>query len=73
MSKPVRAPRFNLQHIQLETLASGGALPPGLVLNSSGVISGIPTTTGTTPVTMQVTDTATIPTTVKQTLTITID
>lgn len=55
------------------SLASGGALPPGLVLNSSGVISGIPTTTGTTPVTMQVTDTATIPTTVKQTLTITID
>jgi hypothetical protein len=36
---------------------SGGTLPPGLTLNSSsGVISGTPTTTGTSNFTIQVTD-----------------
>ena len=55
------------------SLASGSALPSGLALNSSGVISGIPTTTGTTSVTIQVTDTASIPTTANQTLTITVN
>jgi hypothetical protein len=52
------------------SLASGSALPAGLVLNSSGVISGIPTTAGSTSVTIQVTDAASIPTTASQTLTI---
>jgi hypothetical protein len=55
------------------SLESGSALPAGLALNSGGVISGVPTTAGTTTVTIQVTDTATIPVTVKQTLTITVN
>lgn len=54
------------------SLASGSTLPAGLILNSSGVISGIPTAAGTTSVTIQVTDTASIPTIAKQTFTITI-
>jgi hypothetical protein len=53
--------------------ASGTSLPAGLVLNAAGVISGIPTTTGATTVTLQVTDTATLPVTVKQPLTITVN
>jgi len=55
------------------SLESGSALPAGLVLDSSGVISGIPTTAGTTTVTVQATDTATLPVTVKQTLTIAVN
>jgi hypothetical protein len=55
------------------SLESGSALPAGLVLNSSGVISGISTTAGTTTVTVQATDTATLPVTAKLTLTITVN
>lgn len=40
------------------SLASGSSLPTGLSLNSSGVISGTPTTSGTTSFTVQVTDTS---------------
>lgn len=38
------------------SLAGGTLLPPGLSLNSSGVISGTPIATGTTNFTVQVTD-----------------
>ena len=34
----------------------GGALPPGLSLSSSGVVSGTPTTSGTFPISVRVTD-----------------
>ena len=37
---------------------TGGALPAGLTLNASGVITGAPTTAGTTSVTVRVTDAA---------------
>ncbi|MGH9499617.1 MAG: putative Ig domain-containing protein [Terriglobales bacterium] len=40
---------------------TGGSLPPGLTMNSAGVISGVPTTVGTFAFTVQVTD-ATSPT-----------
>jgi hypothetical protein len=55
------------------SLASGTSLPAGLVLNAGGMISGIPTTTGVSTVTLQVTDTATLPGTAKQTFTITVN
>jgi hypothetical protein len=55
------------------SLAAGTSLPAGLVLNSAGIISGIPTTTGATTVTLQITDTTTLPVSVKQTLTITVN
>jgi hypothetical protein len=49
-----------------------GSLPPGLSLNSAtGTISGTPTTAGTFPFTVQVTDSA--GTTVRQSLTLTIN
>ena len=37
---------------------SAGSLPPGLTLSTAGVLSGTPTTTGTYPYTVEVTDTA---------------
>jgi hypothetical protein len=55
------------------SLESGSALPAGLVLNSGGVISGVPNATGTTTISVQVTDTATLPLTVKQSLSITVN
>src|SRR5262249_14460958 len=41
------------------TWTSIGALPPGLALSSSGVISGIPTALGTFTLTVQVSDSST--------------
>ena len=40
-------------------LASGSSLPAGLMLGSNGIISGIPTTSGTTIFTVNVTDSVT--------------
>jgi len=50
-----------------------GTLPPGLSLNSSGQITGTPTTAGTYPFTVQVTDSATpTPSTAQANLSITV-
>ena len=56
-------------------LASGsGPLPPGLSLTAAtGVISGTPTTTGSYPIMVQVTDSERTPVTAKADFTITID
>jgi hypothetical protein len=45
-------------------LASGSSLPPGLTLSSSGVISGTPTTAGTTSFTVAVDDPTFVPLTI---------
>jgi Putative Ig domain len=53
---------------------TSGTLPPGLSLtSSSGVISGTPTTTGSYPITVQVTDSELIPITATAAFTITIN
>ena len=49
-----------------------GTLPPGLTLQPSGLITGVPTQTGVYPFTVQVTDTSSPPLTVTQSLSITI-
>lgn len=54
--------------------AASGPLPPGLSLTSStGVISGAPTTTGSYPIEVQVTDSESTPATAIADFTITID
>ena len=53
---------------------TSGTLPPGLSLTSStGVISGTPTTTGSYPITVQLTDSELIPITATAAFTITIN
>ncbi|WP_426702276.1 putative Ig domain-containing protein [Rhodanobacter sp. Col0626] len=51
-------------------VVSAGALPAGLTLSSSGVLSGTPTETGSFPFTVQVTDAASVTATQAYTFTI---
>jgi hypothetical protein len=53
-------------------LASGSTLPAGLTLSPAGVISGTPTTAGTSTFTVQITDSSTPPLTATQSLSITV-
>lgn len=52
---------------------SSGTLPAGLTLNTAGLISGNPTTTGTSPFTVLATDSANPATTATQSLSITVN
>jgi hypothetical protein len=52
---------------------SAGSLPAGLTLSTSGVISGTPTTQGTSTFTVQVTDSQTTPATATAALSLTIN
>ena len=54
-------------------LGNGSSLPAGLSLSSSGLISGTPTTPGTTTFTVKVTDSGTPQQTVSQTFTLTVN
>ncbi len=54
------------------SLANGSVLPPGLSISATGVITGKPTTTGTTNFTVQVKDSSPTPQTVTANLSITV-